>query len=105
MGKATNLVFPALRNTRMGSSYLGCCEVCKQPSPEIYCAELQRVYIRKDGQHYLSPAGGSLYGHTACLLTRHKTLTGLENFQVVDGSRLVTPEQLSMLMATHKVSL
>ena len=91
------LTFMTVRRTGGGSSRYGACEICKQDFPAIYAAELQRVYVRENGQHYLSPVGATTYGDMPCLLERFGTLRRDEDFQRVNSIKMVTPEQVEQL--------
>lgn len=62
----------------------------------IYCAELQRVYVRDNtGECYLSPAAAGIYGDMTCLLERYGTLRRDEDFARVAGTKRVTPQQFA----------
>lgn len=96
MGKATEITFMTVRNTGHGSAHYGVCEICKQATPVIYCAELQRVYVRDNtGECYLSPAAAGIYGDMTCLLERYGTLRRDEDFARVAGTKRVTPQQFA----------
>jgi hypothetical protein len=101
MGKATDITFMTVRNTGHGSSHYGVCEVCKQATPVVYCAELQRVYVRDNGEYYLSPAAAGIYGDMPCLLERYGTLRRDEDFARVAGTKRVTPAQFAELQKLH----
>ena len=98
MGKATDITFMTVRNTGHGSSHYGVCEICKSATPVIYCAELQRVYVRDNGEYYLSPAAAGIYGDMPCLLERYGTLRRDEDFARVAGTKMVTPQQFAELL-------
>lgn len=97
MGTATDITFMTLRSTGHGSAHYGVCEVCKTATPVIYCAELQRVYVRDNGEHYLSPAAPGIYGDMPCLLERYKTLRRDEDFVRVASTKRVTNAQFAEL--------
>ena len=101
MGKATDITFTTVRNTGHGSAHYGVCEICKTNTPVIYCAELQRVYVRDNGEHYLSPAAAGIYGDMPCLLERYGTLRRDEDFARVAGTKRVTPAQFAELQKLH----
>ncbi len=80
-----------------GSSRYGACEICGTVTTSIHVAELQRVYVRENGQHYLSPAAAGVYGELPCLLERFGTLRRDEDFVRVASTKMVSLEQLEML--------
>ena len=92
-----DLTFMTVRNTGSGSSRYGACEICGDDTTAIYCAEMQRVYVRENGQHYLSPVGRSTYGEMPCLLERFGTLRRDEDFQRVNSIKMVSLEQIAHL--------
>jgi hypothetical protein len=101
MGKATDITFMTVRNTGHGSAHYGACEICKTATPVIYYAELQRVYVRENGQHYLSPAAAGIYGDMPCLLERYGTLRRDGDFARVASTKRVTPQQFVELQRLH----
>jgi len=101
MGKATDITFMTVRNTGHGSSNYGVCEICKQATPVIYCAELQRVWLRDNADYYLSPDAAGVYGDMPCLLERYGTLRRDEDFARVAGTKMVTLAQFAELQRLH----
>lgn len=97
MSKATEITFTTVRNTGYGSAHYGVCEICGQSTSVIYCAELQRVYLRDNEEKYLSPAAAGTYGDMHCLLKRHGTLRRDEDFERVAGTKRVTAQQFEEL--------
>lgn len=97
MGKATCVTFMTVRNTGGGSAHYGGCEICKTDTPVIYCAELQRVYIRENGEYYLSSAAPGVYGDMTCLLERYGMLRRDEDFARVASTKRVAPAQFAEL--------
>jgi hypothetical protein len=104
MGKALDITFMTVRSTGGGSSHYGACEVCGADSPSIQFAELQRVYVRENGQHYLSPAAAGVYGELQCLLGRFGTMRRDEDFVRAASTKMVSPEQLEMLKQSVVIS-
>lgn len=101
MGTATNIKFITVRNTGHGSEYYGACEICKTNTPAIYCAELQRVYQRSNGEYYLSPASSGIYGDLHCLGERFGELRDKNDFVRSGRLIMVTAQQFAELQALH----
>jgi hypothetical protein len=102
MGKATDITFMTVRNTGHGSAHYGVCEICNTATPVIYYAELQRVWLRENGDYYLSPAAAGIYGDMPCLLERYGTLRRDGDFARVASIKRVTPQQFVELQRLHE---
>lgn len=100
MNKATDITFMTVRNTGHGSAHYGMCEICGQATSVIYCAEMQRVYLRDNEEKYLSPAAAGTYGDMHCLIKRYGTLRRDEDFERIAGTKRVTAQQFEELAKT-----
>lgn len=67
MGAATTQQVRTLHNTGRGTDVFGRCECCRKPVGEHWVSTPRRVYVREDGQKYLS-GGYGIFGHRECLL-------------------------------------
>jgi hypothetical protein len=73
MGKPTKMTVWTVRQTGRGSDHYGACELCGKSCSEHFVAMENKIYVRENGQHYLS-GGVGYYGHLDCLTTRFGSL-------------------------------
>lgn len=67
MGTLTGNTIKKLRPALRPGDQLGPCEECGKSMGQAFVAQSHREYKRANGELYLSPIGGGLYGHAECL--------------------------------------
>lgn len=92
MGIKTDFLVRTVRSTKRGSDFYGVCECCLKSCSEVFATTNRMVFVRDDGEYYLSN-GGASYGHLECLIGRFGDLIS-ENSLLRNKNAMVLPKFL-----------